>query len=121
MVRIDGLSSLQVKDLVDDLANAQQAFEAAYQRKIVDQANPKNAVTVREERPSTAWVITNLISYIDASVKRCPPFVPMVSELNEAITDVMANARSRRTRAKQALRPPSLKLHTTQGRETGPQ
>jgi Family of unknown function (DUF6261) len=100
---LEHISTLQIKDLVAQLTNAQGAYESAYQQKIVTRANQKNAVTVREERPDTAYALSNLLGYIDAMANNCPSFAPMVAELNEAITNAMANARAGKTRGKRVL------------------
>ena len=94
--------NLQIQDLVSALATAQNAFEQTYRKRITAGAKRDPSLTIRGQRPETAYYLTGLLSYVDACHNRISSFPPMVAELNGAISDVMGKARARRTRRRSA-------------------
>ena len=89
-----------VADLVQELSDAQAAFLSSYQSKVQTDAKTDRTLTARTECNEAAFYITKLFHYIDAQAQQNSAFGGVVSELNEAIADIMAKAHARKTRSK---------------------
>ncbi len=95
------INLLQISDLVTALTNAQTAYETAYQTKVTAEGKTVSVSDTKTECNEVGYHINQLFNYIDGQAQKDPAaFANLVSELNVAISDVMALAHRRRTRAK---------------------
>lgn len=97
----DNRQELGLADLVQQLSAAQQAFDDAFQSKVIADAK-QNPVGLRAAKDQVSYYIGKLLHYIDFQAQTDPSYSQAVSELNEAIANVMAKAHARQTRSQDA-------------------
>lgn len=95
-----------VASIVQELQGAQADFESTYQDKVIEEACNDHLETT-EIRREIAYRLDASLSYLDAVASdSLDTYRALVNELNEAITDIISKARSRRTRNENAVDTP---------------
>ncbi len=100
------VTQLGIADIVKSLADAQDAYKESYQTKIAAEAKEAPSSDARSQCNEVGYHITKILHYVDAQAETDSEFSGIISELNEAITDIMTKAHSRKTRSNSASSSP---------------
>jgi hypothetical protein len=95
------IAQLAIADLITELTNAQQEFEAVYTTKVKTDVGQVNALA-RTEAGEVCYHLVSTFWYIDTKAQKDPAYAAVVPELNQAISDIMSKARARKTRSQDA-------------------